>query len=63
MTNLLHTLTPTPVPFNPHGTTPPSLAILASSGVAWEVASGEGEPNMMVSVPAVAATTPVVSVA
>ena len=57
-TRLLHTFTPTPVPFPPHGMTPPSLAILASSGVAKDVASGVGEPNMIVNDPAVAATVP-----
>ena len=58
MADLLHTLTPTPVPFSPHWTTPPSRAMQERSGIASAVASGDGDPSMMVSIPAVAATMP-----
>ena len=58
MADLLHTLTPTPAPFSPHWTTPPSRAMRDKSGVASAVASGDGDPSMMVSIPAVAATMP-----
>lgn len=61
LTHLLQTLTPTPVPFLPQGITPPSLAIRCSNGTACPEARSEGEPNMIVKFPLVAAVVPDVS--
>jgi hypothetical protein len=58
LSHLLHTFTPTPAPVDPHGITPSSRAIRCRNGTASDVAIGEGEPNMIVRVPALAATIP-----
>lgn len=59
ITDLLHTLTPTPVPFRPQGMTPASRAMRCNSGTAREEAVSDGDPNMIVKLPFLAATVPI----